>query len=148
MTPLAEAQNLPAAGATQTDEAQIRTIFEAWQRAWNAHDMAALGRLFHDDGTWILWTGGVWVGRASIEQGMTQVHRTVYRESTQLMRVDEVRIVAPGVAVVRALTTLTGDSRAPDQTIRGRKLFVVTQREGIWRIAYGQNTRLADNVAE
>jgi len=137
-----------AASAGQTDEAQVRAIFEAWQRSWNTHDMAAFARLFHDDGTWILWTGGVWVGRAPIEQGMAQVHRTVYRNSTQLIRVDEVRIVAPGVAVVRALTTLTGDSRAPDQTIRGRKLFVLTRRDGVWRIAYGQNTRLADNVTE
>ena len=92
--------------------------------------MAAFARLFHDDGVWILWTGGVWTGRAPIEQGMTQVHRTVYRESTQLMRVDEVRFVAPDVAVVRGTTTLTGDARAPGQTIRGRKLLVLTRRGG------------------
>lgn len=137
-----------AAVARDAAETEVRAIFEAWQRAWNTHNMADFARLFHDDGTWILWTGGVWVGRATIEEGMSHVHRTVYRASTQLIRVDEVRFVAPDVAVVRALTTLTGDSRAPDQTIRGRKLFVVTRRDGVWRIAYGQNTRLAENVAE
>jgi hypothetical protein len=45
--------------------------------------MQAFGTMFHDDGTWILWTGAVWVGRRAIADGHADVHRTVFRNSTQ-----------------------------------------------------------------
>jgi hypothetical protein len=33
--------------------------------------------LFHEDGVWILWTGEVWKGRTTIEEGHAAVHKTV-----------------------------------------------------------------------
>ena len=59
----------------------------------------------------------------------------------------EIRQVAPGVVVARSLTTLTGDSREPGATILGHKLLVLTRRNGVWGILYGQNTRLTAAVA-
>jgi hypothetical protein len=59
----------------------------------------------------------------------------------------EITAIAPGVVVARSITTLTGDSREPGATILGHKLLVLTERDGVWRILYGQNTRLTPAVA-
>jgi hypothetical protein len=45
---------------------QITAILQRGGEAWNTHDMRAFASLFHEDGTWILWTGAVWTGRAAV----------------------------------------------------------------------------------
>lgn len=129
------------------DLRQINGIFERWQSAWNAHDMHAFAQLFDEDATWIVWTGRVWKGRQAIEDGHVEAHRTFFRSSTQFSRPEEIRLVAPGTAVARSRTTLTGDAREPGATIYGHKLLVLTKRSGAWKILYGQNTRLSGTVA-
>jgi uncharacterized protein (TIGR02246 family) len=144
----------PAAGEAPTpadrpaDRQQIAAILERWERAWNTHDMKTFGSMFHEDGTWILWTGAVWVGRRAIEDGHAEVHKTVFRNSTQRERLEELTFVGADAAVVRFCSTLVGDERAPGKLVRSRKFLVVTRREGVWGISWGQNTRLADSVPD
>jgi uncharacterized protein (TIGR02246 family) len=130
------------------DREQIVAILARWERAWNSHDMKAFGTMFHDDGTWILWTGAVWVGRRAIEDGHASVHETVYRNSTQRERLEELTFVGPDAAVVRFCSTLTGDERSADRLVRSRKFLVVTRRAGVWGFSWGQNTRLADTTPD
>ena len=137
----------PATELPADDLRQINRIFEQWQSAWNRHDMRAFAQLFHDDATWIVWTGRVWRGRQAIEDGHVEAHRTFFRDSIQTSEPREIRLVAPGVVVARSLTTLRGDTRDPETTIYGHKLLVLTRRDGAWRILYGQNTRLTPAVA-
>ena len=73
---------------------QITAIIDRWERAWNSHDMHALAALFHEDGFWILWTGEVWKGRTAIEEGHAAVHKTVFRNSVQRERLEELTFVA------------------------------------------------------
>lgn len=129
------------------DLREINGIFEQWQNAWNTHDMRAFVELFHEDGTWIVWTGRVWRGRKAIEDGHVEAHRTFFRNSTQFSHPEEIRQVAPGVVVARSRTTLPGDTRDPNATIIGLKLLVLTKRGGAWKILYGQNTRQSAAVA-
>jgi len=93
--------------------------------------MRAFGRLFHDDGVWILWTGAVWKGRTAIEEGHAAVHKTVFRNSIQRERLEEQTFVGPDAAVVRFYSTLTGDERAPDKIIRSRKFAEPSSRSCI-----------------
>ena len=138
--------------AQQTDRAADReailTILTRWQDAWNRHDMRAYASLYHEDGVWVLWTGSVWSGRQAIEEGHAEVHKTVFRNSVQRERLEELTFVGQDAAVVRFCSALTGDERAPDQLIRSRKFLVVTKRNGMWRIGWGQNTRLGDTVPD
>jgi uncharacterized protein (TIGR02246 family) len=127
---------------------QILSILGRWEDAWNKHDMRAFASLFHEDGVWILWTGDVWRGRDPIETGHAAVHKTVFRNSIQRERLEELTFVGTDAAVVRFCSTLTGDERAPEKLIRSRKFLVVTRRAGDWKISWGQNTRLADTVAD
>ena len=141
---LAPLQCLPSEDARAADREQVTAIVQAWERAWNDHDMHALANLFHEDAIWVLWTGEVWSGRPRIEDGFAAVHKTVYRNSIQRERLEELTFVGPDAAVVRFESTLTGDERRPGEVVRSRKILVVTRRDGIWRIGWGQNTRFAD----
>lgn len=128
----------------QADRDQLTAIVDRWEQAWNSHDMEAFGSLFHEDGVWILWTGEVWKGRKTIQDGHAAVHKTVFRDSVQRERLEELTFVGPDAAVIRFYSTLTGDERAPGETIRSRKILIVTKRAGTWKVGWGQNTRLAD----
>ena len=83
-----------------------------------------------------------------IENAMIEAHAAVFRNSVQLSRPEEIRMVAPGVVVARSFTTLTGDAREPQSTIYGRKLVVITERDGRWKILHGQAVRVSDRAAD
>ena len=85
--------------------------------------------------------GEVWTGRKRFEDGMAEVHKTVYATSTQRERLEELAFVGADAAVMRFQSELTGDTRYPGQVVQSRKLFVVTRRDGVWCISWGQNTR-------
>lgn len=127
-----------------SDRAEITTIVRRWEEAWNGHDMRALASLFHEDAVWILWTGHVWKGRIAIEEGLAEVHRTVFRNSVQREQIEELTFVGPDAAVVRFFSRLSGDERSPDKLVRSRKVLIVTRRDHAWKVGWGQNTRLAD----
>jgi len=142
--PLAAKSPAPALG--RSDRAEIDALLRRWEKAWEDGDAVAWSRLFHEDGTWILWTGGEWRGRAQIARDFAGPFATFYKDSVQLSKLLELRQVAPNAIVVRSLTTLTGDSRQPGVTIYGKKILLLTRRSphGPWLILYGQNTRLTD----
>ncbi len=131
-------------GERATDSTQIVAIIDSWQKAWNSHDMHAFANLFHEDGIWVLWNGKVWKGRATIEEGHAEVHKTVFRNSTQNKEIEELKFVGPEAAVVRLYSTLTGDERHPDKVVESRNLLVITKRNNVWKIGWGQNTRFPD----
>lgn len=145
-----QAADQPADRATDraADREQIAAILVRWENAWNQHDMSAFGSMFHEDGVWILWTGDVWYGRKTIEDGHAAVHKTIFRTSIQRERLEELRFTGEDAAVVRFCSMLTGDERAPEKVIRSRKFLVVTRDAGAWKVAWGQNTRLADSVPD
>ncbi len=94
-------------------------------------------KLLAEDGTWILWTGAVWVGRKTIEDGHAEVDKTVFRNSTQRERLEELTFVGPDAAVVRFCSTLIGNERSPDKLVRSRKFLVVRRRAGVWGVSWG-----------
>jgi uncharacterized protein (TIGR02246 family) len=130
------------------DREQINKLLAHWEDAWNTHDMAAFASVFHEDGVWILWTGDVWKGRRVIEESHAAAHKAVFRNSTQRELLEELTFVGPDAAIVRFCSVLTGDERAPKDVIRSRKFLVVTKRQSVWKVSWGQNTRLRDEVAD
>ena len=130
------------------DRQQITAILGRWEEAWNTHDMTAFAALFHEDGVWVLWTGNVWTGRRMIEEGHAAVHKTIFRNSIQREHLEELTFVGPDAAIVRFCSLLIGSEQSPDQPIRSRKVIVVTRRDGMWKVSWGQNTRLRDDVPD
>lgn len=54
----------------------------AFQAAWNAHDMAALGGLFDDEATFVNRFGHYVRGVDAIVALHAPIHETIYRDST------------------------------------------------------------------
>ena len=145
---LSAAQAPTSATGTAEDRAQITSIVDKWERAWNTHDMAAYAALYHDDGVWVLWTGNVWTGKQAIEDGHAAVHKTIFRNSTQRELLEELTFIGADAAIVRFCSVLTGSDQAPDSVIRSRMFLVVPKRHGKWTVSWGQNTRLQDSVPD
>ena len=141
---LSQQQSTDIAKQKISDSTQIIAILQSWEASWNIHDMHAFANLFHEDAVWVLWTGNVWKGRTAIENGHASVHKTYFRNSIQKEELEELTFVGSEVAVVRFNSSLTGDERYPGQIIRSRKILVITKRNNIWKVGWGQNTRFAD----
>jgi uncharacterized protein (TIGR02246 family) len=137
-------QSASASEDRAADRKDLTALLERWEDAWNTHDMHALAALFHEDAVWVLWTGEVWTGRKKFEDGMVEVHKTVYANSIQRERLEELTFVGPDAAVMRFHSELTGDTRYPGKVVQSRKILVVTRRDGMWRIGWGQNTRFTE----
>ena len=133
-----------AAEDRAAERKELAALLQQWEVAWNAHDMHALAALFHEDAVWVLWTGEVWTGRKKFEDGMVEVHKTVYANSIQRERLEELTFVGTDAAVMRFHSELTGDTRYPGKAVQSRKILVLTRRDGVWRIGWGQNTRFTE----
>ena len=128
------------------DEAGIRDAVMAFQEAWNHHDMKAMGDVFTKDADLINVVGTRWQGRDNIVKALGVFHRQMFKNEQIHLAQMTIRLVTPNVAVAVAVQTGSGEMVLPDgQGPRkpvGDQLdtFVVVNREGIWKVAHGQNT--------
>jgi uncharacterized protein (TIGR02246 family) len=119
---------------------------QAFERAWNDHDMAAFGALFHADATFVnrfaTYTRGV-EEIVSLHRG---IHETIYRDSMLENELIAVDAIAGGVAVVHFWSRLTTGVAHPagPHEVDTLILAVVTEREGAWRIQAAENVTLTD----
>ena len=74
--------------------------------------------------------------------------KTIFRNSTQREHLEELTFVGSDVAIVRFCSVLTGSEQSPTTPIRSRKFLVVTKRQGVWKVSWGQNTRLREEVTD
>jgi uncharacterized protein (TIGR02246 family) len=108
---------------------------QAFQSAWNNHDMAALGTLFKADATFVncfaTYTRGV-EGIVALHRG---IHETIFRDSTlenELISVDQ---IAGGVAVVHFWSRLTTGAAHPRGAAPGRYAHPGGGHRARWRLA-------------
>ena len=134
--------------ARDSDRKQITDFMAALDETWNKHDMHAHAELFHEDGVWIVWTGQVLKGRAEYEATTAPLHKTVFKKSVHKGRIEELTFVAPDVAVVRGYGTVVGNEPTPDKVERYRILVVLTKRNGVWKLSWGQKTRFSDRTPD
>ena len=119
---------------------------QAFQSAWNDHDMTAFGALFHDQASFVNRFATYARGADRIVALHRGIHETIYRDSTldnELIAVDE---VAEGAAVVHFWSRLsTGPAHpAGPHQVDTLILAVVTRRDGAWRIQAAENVTLTN----
>jgi uncharacterized protein (TIGR02246 family) len=119
---------------------------EGFQTAWNAHDMAALGSLFHEDATFVNRFGHLVRGVDAIIALHAPIHETIYRDSTLENEVIDVIAVADGAAVVHFWSRLRVGAAHPagphavDTLIQA----VLTRHDGKWLIKALENVTLTN----
>ena len=119
---------------------------EAFQAAWNAHDMTAFGALFHDDATFVNRFATYTRGAGAIVELHRGIHETIYRDSTLQNELIDVVEVAAGVAIVHFWSRLTTGAAHPAGPHQLDTLLqaVVTERDGVWRIQAAENVALTN----
>jgi uncharacterized protein (TIGR02246 family) len=119
---------------------------QAFQSAWNAHDMAALGALFHDDASFVNRFGTRVRGVDEIVALHRPIHETIYRDSTLKNDLIEAERIADGVTIVHFWSRLTTGAAHPagPHQVDTLLLAVVTQRAGAWRIQAAENVTLTN----
>jgi uncharacterized protein (TIGR02246 family) len=131
------------------DMDEIRTPEEApaaFQAAWNAHDMTALGALFNPNATFVNRFGHYVRGVEAIVALHQPIHETIYRDSTLENELIDATPVGPGVTIVHCWSRLRAGSAHPagEHEVDTLILAVLTQLADRWRIQALENVTLTD----
>lgn len=118
----------------------------AFEAAWNAHDMEALGQLFHVDATFVNRFGHYVRGIDAIVALHVPIHQTIYRDSTLKNELIDVVPIADRATVVHFWSRLTIGNAHPDgpHAVDTLILAVLTGEGEGWRIKALENVTLTD----
>ncbi|MFN8506139.1 MAG: SgcJ/EcaC family oxidoreductase [Dehalococcoidia bacterium] len=127
----------------ENEAVEVEARYRALLDAWNRRDAAAMASVFALHGHMTGFDGSEASGRAAIEAHLTPIFRD-HPTPAYVAIVREVRIVAPGVAILRAVTGLIPDGERDIRPVLNAiqaVLFVL--REGTWELEHFQNTPAA-----
>ncbi|WP_413991561.1 SgcJ/EcaC family oxidoreductase [Labrys okinawensis] len=118
----------------------------AFQAAWNAHDMAAFGALFHEDAAFVNRFGHYVRGVDEIVALHRPIHETIYRDSSLDNELIEVIAIADGAAILHFWSRLSTGPAHPAGPHQVDTLIqaVVTRRNGAWLIQALENVTLTN----
>jgi uncharacterized protein (TIGR02246 family) len=118
----------------------------AFQTAWNNHDMASLGTLFHEDATFVNRFGHYVHGVEEIVQLHASIHDTIYSDSTLENELIEVVAISADAAVVHFWSRLAAGAAHPagPHAVDTLILAVLTRQAGEWRIKALENVTLSN----
>ena len=118
----------------------------AFQSAWNAHDMVALGNLFTKDATFVNRFGHYVRGVDEIIALHAPIHETIYSDATLENELIDVVPSAEDVAVVHFWSRLSAGSAHPagPHQVDTVILTVLTKLENSWSICALENVTLTN----
>lgn len=118
----------------------------AFQAAWNAHDMAALGELFEQDATFVNRFGHYVKGVDEIVALHAPIHQTIYSDSTLDNELIDVVHLADGAVVIHFWSRLAAGAAHPagPHNVDTLILAVLTRQSDSWRIRALENVTLTN----
>ena len=126
-----------------TGPADIARRFEA---AWNAHDMAAFGQVFHPDATFVNRFGTYWRGVDAIVAGHARIHDSIYSDSRLTMDTPDIDPIGSDAAILHVWSRLAAGPAHPagPHEIDTLIMAVATRCAGEWRIQALENVLLTN----
>jgi uncharacterized protein (TIGR02246 family) len=118
----------------------------AFQAAWNEHDMAALGSLFHGDATFVNRFGHYVRGVDEIVALHRPIHETIYRDSTLRNELIDAVVAADGVVITHFWSRLSAGKAHPagPHEVDTLIMAVLTRRDDAWKIKALENVTLTN----
>jgi uncharacterized protein (TIGR02246 family) len=118
----------------------------AFQAAWNAHDMNALGSLFDETATFVNRFGHYVRGVDEIVALHGPIHETIYSDSTLENELIDVAHISAGVAVIHFWSRLAAGAAHPSgpHKVDTLILAVLTRQKDTWRIRALENVTLTN----
>ncbi len=119
---------------------------KTFETAWNAHDMEALGALFHEDATFVNRFGHYVRGVQQIIDLHSPIHATIYSDSTLANELIDAVPIGDGATVVHFWSRLTAGAAHPagPHAVDTLILAVLVRRDGVWRIQALENVTLTN----
>ena len=138
-----DAQPMREQESTAEDEAAVRGLYQALLEQWNRRDAAGMADLFAEAGHLVGFDGSVVNGRAAIAAHLAPIFRD-HPTAAYVGKVREVRFLAPGVAVLRAVAGLVPPGAADiNPALNAVQSLVAARHDGQWRVELYQNTPAA-----
>jgi uncharacterized protein (TIGR02246 family) len=134
-----------------TDEHSVRQVVNAYEQAWNKHDVDAMVSLFTDDIEWINVVGMWWRGLQDVKRGYVWIHETMLKNVSIHIDSCSVRLLTPGLAICvvmwrKGSFVVAGGKQMPEgKDIMSLYLRKVGER---WAITGGQNTTINPEAQE
>src|SRR5258706_9698965 len=126
-----------------TDETQVRVLYQSWLDSWNRRNAAELAYLCTIDVNVIGYDGSQMNGSAEIKSVIGQIFAD-HQTSAYIGIVREVRFLAPGVAILRAVVGMIPRGQSDiNPAVNAIQSLVATKQDGQWRITLFQNTPAA-----
>lgn len=118
----------------------------AFEAAWNAHDMVALGALFNEDATFVNRFGHYVRGVNEIVALHVPIHETIYRDSSLKNELIDVTRIADGAVVVHFWSRLAAGAAhsAGPHEVDTLIIAVLTKQDETWRIQALENVTLTN----
>lgn len=121
-------------------------VVAAFESAWNSHDMAAFGALFHADATFVNRFAHYVRGVEAIVALHRPIHETIYRDSTLRNELIDAAPLGEDAAIVHFWSRLgTGAAHpAGAHAVDTLILAVLRREDGAWRIQAVENVTLTN----
>ena len=136
----------PLGAQTATDDAAIRQIVTEEIAAWNQGDAVAYSRHFAAEGTFTNIRGQFFVGYDAFLKQHDVIFKSLFKGTTLAQEVVSLKFITSEVAVVEALTAVSGMRQPPPGVafdtrgrLRTRLLQVVAKQQGAWKIVAYHN---------
>ena len=125
------------------ENADVERLYRALLDAWNARDAKAWGECFADDGSLVGFDGSPIETKASIVEHLSGIFAD-HQPATYVAKVREVRELAPGVALLRAVVGMVPPGATDiNPSVNAVQLMVAVATSDAWRVAHLQSTPAA-----
>jgi len=121
-------------------------VAQGFESAWNAHDMAALGALFHPDASFVNRFGHYVKGIDEIVALHAPIHQTIYSDSALDNEVIDTAPISDDAAVVHFWSRLTVGEAHPAgaHAVDTLILAVLTRADDRWLVKALENVTLTN----
>jgi uncharacterized protein (TIGR02246 family) len=116
-------------------DAELRRLTEAYAQAWAKVDVKAITGLYTSEAIRVGPEGKVSVGRAGIEQAMTEALRGPYRGTKIALTSGQTTRAGQDVYVSEGTFSIAGGMAPAGMPTRGRYLHTLVRVSGRWLIA-------------
>ena len=132
---------MQAQNTRNPDEAAIRENVKMIETGWNTKSGALFATPFAEDADYVVINGAYIKGREVIAKAHQQIFDTIYKDTTVVLTVKQIRFLRPEVAVVH----VNGQRNGPAKDFKQEALLtlVMTKEKQGWTIAAFQNTGVA-----
>ena len=135
--------NLREPGVAKADEAAVCALYEQLMKGWNRGSGAEFAAAFAEDGDLVAFDGTRFRGRVGISTSHQELFDRWMKGTRLVGRIESVRFLGSDVAVMHAAgsTVMRGKTK-PSPERDSIQTLVAERRNGEWRLAAFQNTRM------